>query len=464
MMEVMLVQDFPSWQQGIRQDYPSLRGVKHADVAIVGGGLTGVSCAYMLAQKGLRVALVEARSLGTGSSWACTGKVTSQLAGVYATVAQHAGLQAAGVYARLMQQAVLGVKALVEQEQLPCSWQDQSIYTFAETRDDLPALARLTDLQCCLGLSVHMAQDAGGCPFPVEQSSVIHRQGVLSPLPYLLGLAAAAVNLGCRIYENSPVTQVEKRCIRTAQGGVEADTILLATGSPAGCMSLPRLAQLQQRACRVVVLRSPVPLMNSHLSVQPDELTLRPIPGGALFSWDMERTGSAKKHGREIILQRTLRALLPEMQPTEVIDAQDVWSGDGLPLIGPIHPKNDRLLMATGYSGWGVCNAWLAAQVITGYLTGQPHPDAAMFRPDRHYKGHMLPQLREGMNIAGAYLGGLTRPSAPTCSHMGGKLRYNEHTGRWECPCHGSVFATLGEPIHAPAITPASIDLRQRHE
>ena len=458
--EVIIVEDFPSWQQGIRKEYPALRGSKHAEVAIVGGGLTGVTCAYMLAQQGLSVAVVESRSLGKGSTWACTGKVTSQLTGVYETIARHAGIQAASAYARLMQQAVLGAKEVVQHEHLPCAWAEHSVGTFAETTDDLPALRRMTDLQRRLGLSVHISQDAAGCPFPVEQSSIVHRQGMLSPLPYLLGLAAAAEKLGCRLYEHSPVLHVDGRTLHTDQGTLEADYVLLATGTPLGCQSLARLAQVQQRACRVLVLESPVPLHNSHLSVQPDEMTLRPIPGGMLLAWDMERAGSTKKNGRELILRRTLQALLPEARPVDVIDSQDVWSGDGLPLIGPIHPGNDRLFMATGYNGWGLCNAWLAARIITGHVTGHPLPEAVYFRPDRHYSGHILPQLQEGMRIAGAYLGGLTRPSAPTCPHMGGKLRYNPHTSRWECPCHGSVFSTLGEPLHAPAAARAPIDPR----
>lgn len=456
------MEDFPSWQQGIRQEYPALRGMKHADVAIVGGGLTGVTCAYMLAKQGLRVALVEARRLGTGSSWACTGKVTCQLTGVYQAVQRHAGEPAAAAYARLMQQAVSGVKALVADEGLRCGLQEDSVYTFAETTDDLPPLHSLTEAQRRMGLPVHMAQDAGGCPFPVELASVVHRQARLSPIPYLLGLAEAAVSCGCSIYEHTPVTHVDDGRLRTPHGVLEADYILLATGTPAGCQSLPRLAQVQQRACRVVVLQSAAPLLNSHLSVQPDEMTLRPIYGGTLLAWDMGRVGSKARTGREIILHRTLRALLPDMRTVDVIHAQDVWSGDGLPLIGPIHPGNSRLLMATGYSGWGLCNAWLAGRIITGHVTGHPLADAAYFRPDRRYSGHTRVQLREGLNIAGGYLGGLARPHAPTCTHMGGKLRYNEHTGRWECPCHGSVFTLMGEPLAAPALSPAEISARQK--
>jgi len=77
------MQAFPTWQQGERDEYPVLRGAQRADVAIVGGGLTGLTLAAMLSGQGLDVALVEARRLATGNTWASTGKVTTQLGEVY---------------------------------------------------------------------------------------------------------------------------------------------------------------------------------------------------------------------------------------------------------------------------------------------------------------------------------------------------------------------------------------------
>ncbi|MBP3637842.1 MAG: FAD-dependent oxidoreductase [Clostridia bacterium] len=450
-----MMEDFPLWEQGTRQTYPSLRGALQADVAIVGGGLTGISCAAMLSALGVKTVLLEARQLGRGASWNCTGKVTSQLAGVYQTIADAAGMDAAATYARLMRQSMLDVRELCGKLQVPV--QEHSVYVFAETTDDLPALHRMFDLQKRLGLPVAMAKDAGGCPFPVELALVTEHQLLLPPLIYLHALAAFAAEQGCHIYENSPVRAIDGRQLFTPEGSVEAATILLATGSPVGCMSLPRLCMMQQRTCATVTLEGNPPLLNSYLSVQPDELTLRPTQTGALLAWDMGRTGSGKREQRQRILRRTMGALLPEMHVQESHIRQDVWSGDGLPLIGPIKPQQSYLWMATGYSGWGVLNSHLAARCIAGHVTGHPLPEASLFRPDRP-----SPKLPEGMRIAGAYLQGLTHLSAPTCPHMGGKLRYDPASQRWECPCHGSTFTTMGETLDGPAMQPAEVSAKQR--
>ena len=117
------MEDFPSWERGNRVEYPALRGSKQADVAIIGGGLTGLSLAAMLADNGLRVILLEARRLACGASWACTGKVTAQLGSIYRTVADSAGIACARAYARMAISAVREVEDTCRRKASYClSW------------------------------------------------------------------------------------------------------------------------------------------------------------------------------------------------------------------------------------------------------------------------------------------------------------------------------------------------------
>ena len=64
--------------------------------------------------------------------------------------------------------------------------------------------------------------------------------------------------------------------------------------------------------------------------------------------------------------------------------------------------------------------------------------------------------------VSGAYAGGIPRLGAPVCPHMGGKLRYDPESQRWECPCHGSTFTTLGQNLDGPAMQDAQVSARQR--
>ena len=80
--------EFPSWQQGIRESHPPLRGTLRADAAIVGGGLTGVTTALMLQAQGVKTVLLEARRLGQGATFGCGGLVTCQAFHAYQAAAQ----------------------------------------------------------------------------------------------------------------------------------------------------------------------------------------------------------------------------------------------------------------------------------------------------------------------------------------------------------------------------------------
>lgn len=436
------------------QQYPRLRGDIRVDVGIVGGGLTGVCCAAMLSALGARVALAEAWQLGHGATQACTGVATSQLAGGYHTIAQGAGLSAASRYALLLREAVPGLRELCTRLHVPARQED--VYVFAETVDDLPALHALARLEARLGLPVFQAADAGGCPFPVALSLGMERQITVPPLPYLRALAAQAQAQGCHLYEHTAVRAIEGRRLVTDEGSIRASAIILATGVPAGCTSLPRLAALQQHQRQRVMLQGEPPVMNCHLSVHPEELSLCPGPGGVLLSWDMGPVYRCRQDRRRLLL-RTLSALLPDMAAVDSLTRQEVYSGDGLPLIGPMHPGQSHLLMATGYGSHGLLGSYLAARVLTGYITGRPVAHAQLFRPDRP-----MPAVPGALRMASAYLGSLSRRSAPVCPHMGGRLRYDVENRRWVCPCHGSAFTTMGEMLSAPAMGNAEVSARQR--
>ncbi|MCH5286880.1 MAG: FAD-dependent oxidoreductase [Christensenellaceae bacterium] len=453
--------DFPSWQQGIRLDNPPLNGLHRADVAIVGGGLTGVTTAMLLAEQGLRVVLAEAHRLGDGAAWACAGIVTAQLGQAYHTVIDLAGLDAASAFARMVMDAVESVHQAAKSLDAPCQARETDVYTYAFLKRDLPALERQLTLQRRLGLPVSIAPDAGSCPFPVELSLLMPRQFMLSPLGYLMGMAEQAGQAGCVIGEQSPVRAVEEGRLLLEDAVIEAPTILLATGVPIGCKALPVLAMTTQRVRETVVLRGGAPFDNCHISVRDGGLTLRPLSGGYLTTWTLGRPGFDRQE-REELLDRVLAGRLPESSIVDGAIRQDVWSRDGLPLIGSIRERRHHLLMATGYSGYGVTGSMLAAQVLTRRILGRPLPEDAIFNPNRRY-----PSAKAVVSFGARELRLTRRRSrfrlrSPVCPHMGCRLRYSHATGKWECPCHGATFSVLGENVDGPAMRPIRVTAKDR--
>ncbi len=454
--------EFPAWQQGIRQEYPPLRGLCRVDAVVVGGGLTGVTAALMLSENGVRTALVEARALAEGATAGCAGMVTCQAIHALTTAARVRETAEVRAFAQLTREAVAGVVELAQRLPQPCGVTACDAYAFAETEDDLPALRQLMALEMQLGLPVTEGADAGGCPFPVERSAFMRHQGLLAPLPYVLGMAEAAVRLGCRIYEQSPVRRLEGHRLTTPQGVVEASWVILCTGAPLDCHDRSLLALMAPRLRELRLLTSAAPLHSAQLSVHSDEMTLRPCQEGLLMTWDRGAYGTDQADGTALIRDRTLRALLPESETRQVILRREIFSRDGLPLVGPLHPRDSRLMMATGFGGLGLTGSFLAARLLTGAVIGRPLPESPLFLPFRRYPGRGAFDRAALLASAKAYLHGLTSPGTPRCPHMGCPLRYNADSGLWECPCHGSSFDILGQVEAAPAIRDAALSPRDR--
>ena len=452
---------FPSWQQGIRHEYPPLSGLHRADVAIVGGGLTGVTTAMLLAEQGVRVVLTEARRLGDGAAWGCAGIVTAQLGLSYQTVSESAGLDDARILAHMALHAVESVRQVSATLDASCQPQETDVYTYAFLPRDLPALERQCELQRRLGLPVSIAPDAGSCPFPVELSTVMRRQLVLSPLGFVMGMAERANRAGCLIAEQSPVRAVEEGRLILEDAVIEAPTVLLATGVPIGCKALPVLAQTIQQVRETVVLSSGTPFDNCHISVRDGGLTLRPLSSGFLTTWTLGQPGQDRAD-REALLDRVLEGRLPECRAVDGAIRQDVWSRDGLPLIGSIREHRHHLLMATGYSGFGVTGSMLAAQVLTRRILGRPQPEDAIFNPHRRYPAAQAIIASGVKELRHSKRRNRLRFRAPVCPHMGCRLRYSYATGKWECPCHGASFSILGENVDGPAMTPIPVTAKDR--
>ncbi|MBQ8201702.1 MAG: FAD-dependent oxidoreductase [Clostridia bacterium] len=442
------------WLDG---EYPALTGMKRADVAIVGGGLTGLMLAASLTRHGVRVVVLEGGRVGCGASGICSGTASVQLGALYERIESQAGLDAARHHADTLQDLLRIVAA--RQTALP-EMQETSVYTFAFLPRDLPALEKQHALAQRLGLPASFAPDAGGCPFPVELSIMLRGQWMLPVSTLLDALSAQVVKQGGRIYEHSRVLELTGRRVYTASGGVEASAIVLATGMPIGLRKLALLSRLETRTLVSCHLSSLIPLHTCQQSVRPDGLSLRPVNGGAIAAWPLGRTGTKHQQARATLFDRILQGRLPDWTVGERRYAQDIWTADGLPLIGVIPGHKGRLLCATGYGGHGILGAMLAARVLTRRLLGQFAAEDALYQPDRPLRRQIQHQcIRRLVQIR--TLNSLRR-RAPACPHMGCRLRYSTATLRWECPFCGSVFSMLGTRISGPTLHSASLSALQR--
>ena len=205
------------------------------DVAVVGGGLAGLSAAIELADRGFSVALLEARQVGWGASGRNGGQVIAGLACDPTTIEAQLGIQES----RRIWDMTLEALRLIEERRtrfdIDCDWQPGFLSLAVNARKGRALQVWQQQMQSTYGYKTRWIT-----PAEMPQWIVSPRfhsgyfdplGGHLHPLKYSLGLARAASTLGVRIFENSAVESFEPGTtvrLKTARGSVRASHALLA--------------------------------------------------------------------------------------------------------------------------------------------------------------------------------------------------------------------------------------------
>jgi len=481
--------------------HPPLEGGVRAEVAVLGGGIAGVTTALMLARAGVDVVLVEARTLGSGVSGTTTAKVTSAHGSCYHPLSSSISAEAAHSYGTANERALAWMRDLVTAEGLDCDWQERDAWTYTTDVSVAEEIAKEAAAAADAGLPAAL-RDAAPLPFETAAAVQVRGQAQCHARRYVLGLADLAVRAGARIFEETRVTGVSSGSpcrIDTERAELHADRVVVATHYPILDRGLYFARLSTQRSyCVAARVNGPVP-EDMYFSVDTPSRSLRTAPladGGQMLiaGGDGHETGKDPDAGVHYanLGKWTQEHFDVEPHAEYRWSAQDSTAVDGLPYAGPLHPGTDKLYVITALRKWGFTNGTVGAQVVADAITGKENAAAALLDPKRvHLRASVGAFVKENAAVAKRFVGdrianrgngdaaslglgagavvtgaggrraatyrdgdGALHAVSPTCTHLGCEVRFNPAERSWDCPCHGSRFDVDGRVLEGPAVNP----------
>ena len=476
--------------------YPSLSGRVAVDVAVLGGGITGVAVAAHLKRAGMTVALVEARRISHGVSGHTTGKLTSLHGLVYDTLTSSFGEDGARAYGEANEAAIARVAALCEEYGIDCDFERLPNYTYTESDEEVYQVEAEVQAAQKVGQPATYTEESD-LPYPVRAAVRFDGQARFHPRKWCLGLARVIDGDGSHVLEQTRALRGKKGSpcrVKTDRGELEADRVVVATLLPITDRGF-FFARTHPEREHVLGVRldGPAPRGMYITAASPTRsIRSHPAEGGevVLISGESHKTGQAQDYPeRYARLEQFARERLGARSIDYRWSAQDFYPADQVPYIGKMRRGSDRLYVATGFKAWGMSHAVVAAMIIEDQLQGRASPWGELYDPNRlkpmasatsfvkenanvarRFFGDRLTKRRKLADVApgqGAVVadgrrqvaayrdeqGGLHTVSA-RCTHMGCIVSWNDADTTWDCPCHGSRFGVEGEVIHGPAEKP----------
>jgi glycine/D-amino acid oxidase-like deaminating enzyme len=214
-------------------DFPPLAGDIDVDVAIVGGGIVGITAARLLKEAGLRAAVIEGRKVGRQVTGKSTAKITSQHELIYHRLTEKFGEDGARTYAEANQAAIGRITDLARRHGIDCDLEPKAAYVYARAEQHLPAIEREVEAARRVGLPASFVRDPG-LPYPVAGAVRFDDQAQFHPCKYVAGLARTIPGDGCHVFEDTRALDVEPGRVLTARGVVEARHVIVAAHLPLG--------------------------------------------------------------------------------------------------------------------------------------------------------------------------------------------------------------------------------------
>ncbi len=479
-------------------NYSQLNQDLDVDVAIIGGGITGISAAHLLGQQGKNVAVLESRKVGGGTTAHSTGNLYCTIDQILSSLKEKYDDEVIEKVVASRREALRQIAMWVDEFNLDCNFRQVPWYLYSHDGKNKKKIEKEFETGRASKVPLEMVEQ-NEIPVPAEAALKLDGQAQFNPKRYVQELAKSVERERCAIYENAHVTKVEKSGggfkVHTEGAAVKANFVIHATHTPKGI----KIVQTMMGPYREYGVA-----FKTKKQVHADGIFWGYYNNGKKISTRnytrngehfVMAVGEAHKVGEAGNNVENIKKLEAFAHKYFAIDeAAFRWGGqhyrpaDLLPYIGSTFRHSDEFV-ATGFSTDGLVYGTLAAMILTDHITGkenrwaklykatrmQPRKSAEKFWKENKDVGKKLlktikmgdDDLASAVNLQkgegkviekdGHKLAvfreedGKLAVRSAVCPHLKCTVSWNEAEQTWDCPCHGSRFKTDGSVLEGPA-------------
>ena len=452
------------------------------DVAIIGAGLTGISTAYHLINKDLKVAVFERNEAGCGVTSRTTGKLTYLQENIYSKLKKYHGYSNSKLYLESQIDAIKTVKRIIKDNNIDCNLEKVSSYVFSNSNSNFNEEIRLLK---DFNISV---KDAFILPNKshIKSGYYVKDTYVFHPLKYLYALKDICLNNGISIYENTNILEVKKsdKYFLCCSNGykIKAKYVVIASHYPYFLIPFFMPFKSYIEKSYIEAFKSDINYKFSAISTDDETVSMRYYSNNdtcyEIFLSNSHNTSildNYKENFNDMLSKKNNR-------PDYLWSNNDIMTIDSLPFIGSLNREN-TFLIGTGYNTWGMTNASIAGVILSDIILKKENKYISLFSPYRGinllkainfpmilgsnaysfiksklikqkywYSSSLKFEKRNGKNIA-IYIDKNKKEHIVynLCPHLKCSLIFNEKEKTWDCPCHGSRFDIDGKCIEGPS-------------
>lgn len=365
---------------------PPLDGEIFADVAVIGGGYTGLSAALNLAERGYRVALIEQARIGWGASGRNGGQINTGLRkGPIELIARYGRDRARALF-ELAEEARAIIRERVAKHGIRCDLRANTLFVAHRPSEEEWMRAEVAALKKEFGYGkalfvprAELEDHIGSKAFHAGIAD--HGGGHLHPLNYALGLAQAAMEAGVRLFEQTRATRIEETpsavTIATEKGQIKAPYAVLACNAYLGELE-PRIANRIMPIANFLIATEPLSEAEAAALIPNDACVcdsrfvvnyFRLSADRRLLWGGGEKYTAAPPADIPAFVRPHMLRVFPQLADKRI---EYGWSGmlaitrSRLPNFG----RMGNIFYAHGYSGQGVAITGLAGRLIAEALGG----------------------------------------------------------------------------------------------